>query len=257
VPIEKYDCRSLDKYGVSGDTCFALVGMIYLATLVLNGSIFESGLFTAVTLHVVNLRGQLVFMITNFLTKISVATIGAVALIGTLAPNAQAAIIQENNLSSGGDAGSILGTATDLTALLVDRIDGQLDTNSDVDLYKIYIPTLALGDSFSATTDGPPTGSINDSILRLLDSTGVQVLLNDDISGTNPLSTISSNAITAGSYFLEVSGKNIRNQGQSYKVKVAGAGTVPVPTPALLPGLVALGAGALRKRKQRLVGAIA
>jgi hypothetical protein len=35
------------------------------------------------------------------------------------------------------------------------------------------------------------------------------------------------------------------------------AGINPVPTPALLPGLFALGAGALRKRKQQTAGAIA
>jgi hypothetical protein len=193
-------------------------------------------------------------MFTKSLLKISVATIGAITLVGTLAPSGQAAtIVQENNVSPGGDAGSTLATATDLTTTLFDRIDGQLDTNSDVDLYKIYIP----GTSFSATTNGPPTGSINDSILRLLNSSGGLVLFNDDISSSNALSTISSNAIAAGSYFLEVSGKNIANQGQTYKVKVDGVGTVPVPTPALLPGLFALGAGALRKRKQQTAGAIA
>ncbi len=35
------------------------------------------------------------------------------------------------------------------------------------------------------------------------------------------------------------------------------AGVEPIPTPALLPGLFALGAGALRKRKQQTAGAIA
>ncbi len=189
-------------------------------------------------------------MITNFLTKVTVGAIGAIGALGILASEGHAAsIIQENP----GDAGGTILDFRDLTTTAIDRIDGQLDTNSDIDLYKIYIP----GTSFSATTDGPPTGSINDSILRLLNSTGGQVLLNDDISSSNPLSLISSTSITAGNYFLEVSGKNIRNQGQTYKVKVEGAGTVPVPTPALLPGLFALGAGALRKRKQRVAGAIA
>jgi Bacterial pre-peptidase C-terminal domain len=212
-----------------------------------------SGLFTAVTLHVVTCEDSF-FMITNFLTKVTIASIGAIALIGTLASNGQAAsIIQENNVSPGGDAGSTLLTATDLTASLVDRIDGQLDTSTDVDLYKIYIP----GTGFSAATTGNPTGSINDSILRLLDFSGAVILLNDDVSATDTLSRVSSSAITAGAYFLEVSGKNMRNQGQTYKVKVDGAGTVPVPTPALLPGLLVLGAGAKRKRKQQAASAIA
>lgn len=92
-------------------------------------------------------------------------------------------------------AGSIPGTAQDLTGLFPSEIVGSLDgfDQNDVDMFKIDILNPV---TFSAmTVDAGPFG-IPDTVLSLFDAMGVGVYLNDDISGSNTLSCLPSGDVS-------------------------------------------------------------
>ena len=112
-------------------------------------------------------------------------------------------------------AGSTPGTAQDLTAAYPDEIVGTLSgtDQNDVNMFQIFIRAPF---NFSALTVLPGAFGIPDTVLSLFDSSGVGVYLNDDISGGNTLSCISSGgpsnpcptsgaALSAGFYFLAIS----------------------------------------------------
>jgi hypothetical protein len=167
----------------------------------------------------------------------------------------------------------------------------QNQANDFADLYKIIFPQAGM--LTASTTTPAAAGSLNNPQLFLFDSNGKGVFANDDVSSSQKNSLITG-MISAGTYYLGISGfhYNPSSSGSlifpsipvgingptgpggataltswliddarnpdvgTYKIDLTYK-SVPVPTPALLPGLVALGAGALRKRKQQTAGAIA
>ncbi len=88
----------------------------------------------------------------------------------------------------------------------LDAINGSLspDGDADVDLFRIFISDPA---SFSATTDNAGN-SLTDTTLYLFHLDGRGIVKNDDISGSNFLSTIDSSLVAslpAGEYLIAVS----------------------------------------------------
>lgn len=87
--------------------------------------------------------------------------------------------------------------------------------NRDVDLYKIIgVP----GSTFTVTTSQPSVGGSMNTLLRLFDSAGAQVAVNDDFEGL--YSQINYTFPTAGAYYVGVSGAG----NTSYNPGVAGSG---------------------------------
>jgi PEP-CTERM motif len=97
---------------------------------------------------------------------------------------ASAGLIFANN------AGSSIATAEDLTAADPTEIVGALSGDpNDVAIFQIFIWEPL---NFSAMTVDAGAFGIPDTVLSLFDSTGVGIYLNDDISGGNTLSCIST-----------------------------------------------------------------
>jgi hypothetical protein len=215
-------------------------------------------------------------------SRISVAAIGAVAAVGALATAGHAATFLESF-----DAGKTLGTALDVgivgTGQLTQFIDGNFAASSDVMLFNAgfdpsNIPIATDSDKvdlfkIELASDRVLTAkALNpQNILHLFDVTGRYL----NVSNSNPSgSLLTSSPLSAGIYYLGITQFRIRALLDDNQV-LTGWSTAPhtqpmtnyrielgdahnqVPTPALLPGLFALGAGAWRKRKQRLAGAIA
>ena len=110
-------------------------------------------------------------------------------------------------------AGSTPATAEDLTGLSPTEIVGTLVDLNDVSMFKIFDqdPT-----NFSAITLAVGAFGIPDTVLSLFDSTGVGIYLNDDISGSNTMSCLTSAGpgnpcplsgavLAAGFYYLAIS----------------------------------------------------
>ena len=86
--------------------------------------------------------------------------------------------------------GNTIATAQDLTALLPTEIIGALSGDpNDVAIFRIAIRQP---DLFSVMTVDPGAFSIQDTVLSLFDSSGNGIYLNDDISGGNTFSCIST-----------------------------------------------------------------
>ncbi|WP_421659396.1 PTPA-CTERM sorting domain-containing protein [Leptothermofonsia sp. ETS-13] len=169
--------------------------------------------------------------------------------------------------------------ATDLT-----RITGRLSGNAD--LFRIQVGTGL----FEAIARGIDPNPVNDTQLFLFDVNGFGIAANDDFSGG--LGSRITQFLTAGIYYLGISKYDLdpvsRNRGtiaeifpdtpftaivgptgpggafplfgwrgtisesgraRNYEILLS---STPVPTPALLPGLLALGAGGLRKRRDEV-----
>ena len=113
----------------------------------------------------------------------------------------------------GGDVGDTLATAR-VTAMAApfpgDHIilpsssigDGTFDNKDvDVDLYQI---SGTAGSTFTAITSQPAGGDAMDTVLRLFNSAGVEVAVNDNFSGQ--YSQINYTFLTSGVYYVGVSG---------------------------------------------------
>jgi hypothetical protein len=113
------------------------------------------------------------------------------------------------------NAGSTLATAEDLTGMYPTEIVGTLSgaNPNDVSIFNIFNlqPT-----NFSAITVAPGAFGIPDTVLSLFKSSGVGIYLNDDISGANTLSCLSSSGagnpcptsgttLPVGDYYLAIS----------------------------------------------------
>jgi hypothetical protein len=230
-------------------------------------------------------------MITNFLTKVTIASIGAVAMLGAAATISHAATFTEAPDEAGETLGTALSAGTVGTGSLTQFINGQFDTranpsgtppyNDVVDLFKI---TLASNSILTAETLNPgnaPASRINDPVLFLFDMTGKFLARNNDsaLGGNGLQALLTSSPLNAGMYYLGITPWSVNPLLDSNDILTGWSGAIgftnnddldqkninyriqlgvdAVPTPALLPGLFALGAGALRKRKQQLAGAIA
>ncbi|MBC7881560.1 MAG: PEP-CTERM sorting domain-containing protein [Anaerolineae bacterium] len=109
--------------------------------------------------------------------------------------------------AEGIDAGQTLGTAkvADSSAFgtPLDTITGSIAvTTGNADLYQIYLT----GGTFSANTN-LTTGTLTDTQLFLFNASGIGVVWDDD-TGTALLSQFSISNVTAGIYYLGISGYN-------------------------------------------------
>jgi len=91
-------------------------------------------------------------------------------------------------------------------------------SNKDVDLYKL---TGTPGSSFTAVTSQPSGGAAMDTVLRLFNSAGGQVAMNDNFNG-GPYSRLDYTFTAAGTYYIGVSGAG--NAG--YNPNTGGSGTI-------------------------------
>ena len=119
------------------------------------------------------------------------------------------------NLIVASGAGATPGTAQDLTGVFPTEIIGTLSgtDQNDVNMFEIFIRDPF---NFSALTVLPGAFGIPDTVLSLFDLSGTGIYLNDDISGSNTLSCLSSGGVSnpcptsgsvlpAGFYFLAIS----------------------------------------------------
>ena len=199
---------------------------------------------------------------------------------GLSASVAQAVMIDEESP----DAGELVTTAQDTTGVgaSLDSISGSLinlgttaDPVDDVDLYKIMITDPA---AFSVTVTASLSGN-NDAMLYLFDSAGIQVLVDDDGSGsllpqfnagalagspvgdyllafnlfiTNPDDVASTPPTLNSGWFRDP----IPYQEGPYTLNLTGVSTAaetpPVPEPEILAlfGLGLAGLGLARRRTQ-------
>jgi len=111
-------------------------------------------------------------------------------------------------------AGSTIGTAEDLTGLFPTEITGTLSGTNQNDVSIFEIVNRQPWD-FSAFTKLPAAFGITDTVLSLFNSSGIGVLMNDDISGSNTLSCLPSataspcpttgSFLAPGTYYLAIS----------------------------------------------------
>jgi hypothetical protein len=106
---------------------------------------------------------------------------------------------------------------------------GWLTTAGDQDIYAI---TLAAGTIYTFDLEGSNTPGLTlvDPYLRLLDSSGNQLVANDDISASNWSSDANFVATTSGTYYLEAlfSPSDPRSQDTgSYSISATQVGVVP------------------------------
>jgi hypothetical protein len=256
-------------------------------------------------------------MITNFLTKVTIAAIGIVGTsvlgvqsasalsltnandsgVATGTPALPQAFFQQTS-SSGAGTGALNsflrlqapgGPNNTETGYNTDNRPVQFNENTDPNFTRSLllssIPQVTLSGvvyrEFVLDLNEPGGGqsSIDLTALRIFQSaaanptpfpfTGVAnaiynltetVFMNDLNSGSGSIDYavyIPNSFFNADPYVtLYSTFENAQGGFEEWAVN-KGAADNQVPTPALLPGLFALGAGALRKRKQRLVGAIA
>jgi hypothetical protein len=179
---------------------------------------------------------------------LAVAAIVTSSLLVSQPQRADAATFIES-----GDAGQTIPTAQNLGAGIT-IIQGNISSGSDADLFSFGWN----GGNFSATTIG---GANFDTILSIFNSAGTILVQNDDSLGTLQ-STVNLANLAQGQYFLGMSSfSNFAQNGPifpgiggssgAYSVTFNAPVAAAVPTPALLPGLVGLGLGAMRKRKQK------
>jgi hypothetical protein len=223
----------------------------------------------------------------SFIQKSIVVAFGAVAMLGATAGAGQAWTFTENQVvNPGADAAQLIDGNVGILPTFdagINTLTGSLwgssfFTTPGADLFKF---TVAAG-NFTAETFLPTnTPKLGNPQLFLFSNTGVGIAANDNISATNVQARISQ-FLNAGTYFLGISGydldpKTTGNQlifdvdGKVVKntpltgwvneqgLSIAGGNyginmsfeAAKVPTPALLPGLAALGFGAIRKRKAK------
>jgi hypothetical protein len=183
----------------------------------------------------------------SFIQKSIVVAFGAVALLGATARVGQAFGFNElpgdttNNIATAKNAGSLdLGTNT---------ITGRLAVNNpQKDLFKF---NAAVDGTFSATALGI-SGVGNGSAANVALANPLLTLLNGSGGFLAGGSSIASQLLTAGDYFIRIEALNANPPvlGGGYEISLNFTPT-PVPTPALLPGLAALGFSAIRKRKAK------
>jgi hypothetical protein len=97
-----------------------------------------------------------------------------------------AAPAQADTVTASG-AGSLPSTAEDLTGINVTQVFGKIPDQSGVDMFEINITDFT---DFSAMTVGPGAFGIPDTELFLFNASGLGVVANDDISGSNTLSCL-------------------------------------------------------------------
>jgi hypothetical protein len=206
-------------------------------------------------------------MFTKSLLKISVATIGTVAVLGAFSASAHAATVSGVDIKFPGPSSATIKLVDGV--VVVDEIFGnfgniekQLDARND----------NKIGNQVFNITATNNTNSAWDSfVFDLVGGGGVtsfdQTFATLSDKFTIPGFTLASTKLTFSNGTVAIGDKvnfkfavNIPDIGGSkpgFGIQEKPGKGDSVPTPALLPGLFALGAGALRKRKQQTAGAIA
>ncbi|NND70931.1 MAG: T9SS type A sorting domain-containing protein [Rhodothermales bacterium] len=114
----------------------------------------------------------------------------------------------DETTDGGGDAGELIGTAQGINVNgSLTTITGDISTNDDIDMYRIIVTT---GSLFSASSVGVTTF---DTIISLVDETGLAIYLNDDDAGcggcfqsTLPAGDVNSPSTNGDVYYLIVHG---------------------------------------------------
>jgi hypothetical protein len=208
----------------------------------------------------------------NFV-KLLLATTGlAVCLVGA-APRANAFTFNET-----GDAGHLMDTAFDAgTASTASEINGEVGKSLDVDLFK-FMTGAAGKTTFDANPIAAADGSQLNINLILFNATGNPLFSIEPRDSDSMKFDFDTLADTV--YYLGIGSDDLDaldNMGSriagndsgidnpngilagwsegnesigKYNIKISTVPTDAVPTPALLPGLIALGAKAMRKKKQ-------
>jgi hypothetical protein len=205
----------------------------------------------------------------NFVNLLLASTGLAVCLMG-VAPRANAFTFDET-----ADIGKLMGDAQDVGN--ASEINGRVSFLDDIDLFKVRIDQDGM-----STFDANPM-ALEDGSERL----NINIFLFNAMG--NPLASIEPRELdnmiinfntVAGDYFLGIGSDDLdaldekgnRIAGNDsgidmadgilggwqtgsesigkYNIKISTVPTDAVPTPALLPGLIALGAKAMRKKKQ-------
>jgi hypothetical protein len=256
--------------------------------------IFESGLFAAVTLFAVTCEDNF-FMVTRFLTKISMAAVNAVALVGAFATAGHAASLGSYTFEAPPNPGSpnASNVASGLTFSPFTYVGSGSD-NFPVGYNPANPPQNNGGKSFSANSFSPdaaidlnnsvtddyfsfritaaPSNSFNLNELQFVTQpngnaapTNIQLrssldnfmatLFDGALGAKNvwtPLNIpLSLNNLTDITFRLYPYGENANNGAKNLDIDAISVQGDTVPTPALLPGLFALGAGAVRKRRKQ------
>jgi hypothetical protein len=208
----------------------------------------------------------------NFL-KILLATTGlAVCLVG-VAPRANAFTFNET-----GDAGHLMDTAFDAgTASTASEINGEVGQSLDVDLFK-FMTGAAGKTTFDANPIAAADGSQLNINLFLFNEAGnplfsLEPMDSDSMTfdfdtladtvyylgiGSDDLDALDKlgNRIAGNDSGIDIADGVLAGWSEGnesigkYNIKISTVPTDAVPTPMLLPGLIALGAKALRKKQQ-------
>lgn len=212
--------------------------------------------------------------------KATVAAAGVAAGLLSLVPSVQAVTFTEV-----GDAGQLLGAAQEVGPS-VNTVSGAISFGGDIDLFKLLfdVATTVTFDGIANDSDSDSDSDF-DPNLHLFNAVGNPLAADDD-GGIGLNSRIIFN-IFPGIYYLAIGDNNIEATDAfgmvisdndagvlnpngvlggwsgsgttsssltgTYELKFStatAAGTTPIPTPALLPGLIGMGVAALRKKGQ-------
>jgi V8-like Glu-specific endopeptidase len=146
--------------------------------------------------------------------------------IGFLYDQIRSAITANDSLLSGAvadDYSSSVATSGNLS--IGGSMIGNIEVGGDIDWFRV---SLIAGFTYRIDLAGETAGggSISDPILRLLNSSGVQVAYNDDIfAGVNRNSRIEFTAVSTGPFYVEASG--FLSVTGTYRISAVAADTTP------------------------------
>src|SRR4051812_45980302 len=116
------------------------------------------------------------------------------------APSRSLERLEERILLAGDDT-LANATAVPFTIGVTSHANDQIDPGGDVDLFKVM---LNFGDTITVSTTAFPVSSL-DSQLRLFDSAGNELALNDDVDSNTTDSLINYTVSSAGDFYIGVS----------------------------------------------------
>jgi hypothetical protein len=202
-------------------------------------------------------------MITRFLTKVSVAAVVAVSVVGASSflgigvESAQAASLVGPLNDLEGIEDLVVGSTVYDVEFAPGTYDSAFGTPTflndqpgaiaAVNAINTFFNSVNFGDNF-----GPPRDGILGNLSR-------RYLVPYLVAGDGVLVTSKFGFYSRASMNSWILGRDFASEKDDARVPSYAVFTNSrkVPTPALLPGLFALGVGALRKRKQQTAGAIA
>jgi hypothetical protein len=206
-------------------------------------------------------------MITNFLTKVTIASIGTVAVLGGFSASVHAATVSGVDIKFPGPSSGTIDLDNGIVVVKESfgnfgNIEKQLDvrndnlignqtfnitaTNNTDSAWDSFVFNLVGGggvtsfnQGFTAISDKFSVAGFTDASTKLTFSNGI----------VSPLQTVN--------FQFAVNIPDIGGNKPGFGIQERPSKGDDIPTPALLPGLFALGVGTLRKRKQQAASAIA